>query len=171
MIKVYDNLVPPSYREEIYSYIQNSLFRIGNQDGSALETTPHQYMYSEYSEQDLINSKFIEAVQGTEVGELFSTHKFARSLINLSVPSDSNFLHTHHNCIVVLYYANVNWHADWAGETVFYNNHKTELTEAVNVKPGRVVVFDGSLHHSVRPQAPIAPHYRFTLAVTLWKNT
>jgi Rps23 Pro-64 3,4-dihydroxylase Tpa1-like proline 4-hydroxylase len=170
MIKVYDDLVAPSYREAIYSYVQNSMFRIGNQDGSALETMPHQYMYSEYSPEDLVNSKFVEAVQGTEVGELLKTHEFARALVNLSVPSDSNFLHAHHDCIVVLYYANVNWHADWAGETVFYNDSKTEVTKAVNVKPGRVVVFDGSLHHSVRPQAPIAPHYRFTLATTLRKN-
>lgn len=170
MIKIYDDLVAPSYREAVYGYIQSSLFRIGNQDGSAFETMPHQYLYSEYSEQDLVNSKFIDAVKDTEVSELFNTHRFARCLVNLSVPSDSNFLHTHHDCVVVLYYANLNWHADWAGETVFYNDSKTDVVQAVNVKPGRVVVFDGSLHHSVRPQASIAPHYRFTLATTLWKN-
>lgn len=170
MIKIYDDLVSPSYRELIYSYVQNSLFKIGNQDGTAFETMPHQYLCSDYSKQDLINSKFIEAVKGTEVGELFNTHEIARCLVNLSVPSDSNFLHTHHGCIAVLYYVNLNWRADWAGETVFYNDSKTEVTQAINVKPGRVVVFDGGLHHSVRPQAPIAPHYRFTLATTLWKN-
>ena len=146
MIKVYDDLIAPSYREVIYGYIQRSLFRIGNQDGSSFETMPHQYLYSEYAEQDLIDSKFIEAVQGTEVGELFDTHPFARSLVNLSVPSDSNFLHTHHDCIVVLYYANLNWTPDWAGETIFYDDAKADVTKAINVKPGRVVVFDGGLH-------------------------
>jgi len=170
MIKIYDDLVAPSYREQIYGYVQDSFFKIGNQDGSVIETSPHQYMYSEYSGEDLINSKFFEAVQGTEVGELLNTHKIARVLVNLSVPSDSNFLHTHHDCTVVLYYVNTRWDADWAGETVFYNDSKTEVTQAVNIKPGRVVVFDGNMHHSVRPQSHIAPHYRFTLAISLWKN-
>jgi Rps23 Pro-64 3,4-dihydroxylase Tpa1-like proline 4-hydroxylase len=170
MIKVYDDLVAPSYRETIYGYIQNSLFRIGWQDGSSIETSNHRYIHSAYTKEDLVNSKFLEAVEGTEVGELFNTYEYDKTVVNLSVPSDSNFLHAHHDCIVVLYYANVNWHADWAGETIFYNDSKTEVTKAVNVKPGRVVVFDGSLHHSVRPQASIAPHYRFTLATTLRKN-
>jgi Rps23 Pro-64 3,4-dihydroxylase Tpa1-like proline 4-hydroxylase len=170
MIKVYDDLVPPSYRETIYSYVQGSLFRIGWQDGSAIETSNHRYIHSAYSKEDLINSSFIEAIKGTEVGALFDTHEHHKTVVNLSVPSDANFLHTHHDCIVVLYYVNTNWHVDWAGETVFYNDSKTEVTKAINVKPGRIVVFDGSLHHSVRPQAPIAPHYRFTLATTLWKN-
>jgi SM-20-related protein len=171
MIKIYDDLVTPSYRECIYDFVQASFFKIGNQDGSLIETSSHRYLHSPYSKEDLINSKFVEAVQGTEVGDLLNTHEITSVRVNLSVPSDSNFLHTHHESIVILYYVNLKWDADWAGETVFYSDNMDEIIKAVNIKPGRIVVFDGSLFHSVRPQAPVAPHYRFTLAITLQKNT
>lgn len=167
MIKVYDGLVSPDYIEHINSFVQNSYFKIGNQDGDMLDTATHRYIYSEYSEHDLKLSGFIDAIQGTEVGDLYNRSKWVRTVTNLSTPSDSNFLHTHFGCKVILYYVNNLWETNWGGETVFYNAAKTEVIKAVNVVPGRIVVFDGNILHSIRPQQPIAPHYRFSMGISI----
>lgn len=167
MIKVYDELVTPDYIERINSFVQKSFFRIGNQDGDALGSANHNYVYSEYSEKNLEDSGFVDAIQGTEVGDLYNRSQWVRTVTNLSTPSDANFLHTHFGCKVILYYVNPVWETNWGGETVFYNNAKTEVIKAVNVVPGRIAVFNGDILHSIRPQQTTAPHYRFTMGISI----
>ena len=50
--------------------------------------------------------------------------------------------------ITVMYYLNNNWNLNYAGETVFYNNE--EIVKSIIPKPGRVIIFDGSIEHCAR---------------------
>ena len=50
--------------------------------------------------------------------------------------------------ITVMYYLNNNWNLNHAGETVFYDNE--EIVKSIIPKPGRVIIFDGTLEHCAR---------------------
>lgn len=53
---------------------------------------------------------------------------------------------------------------DLGGETVFYDNDG-EIACAVRPKPGRLVLFDGTIVHAGRPPSRISFETRFTLAI------
>ena len=66
----------------------------------------------------------------------------------------------------VLYYINLDWRDGWHGETLFYNpNNLKEIIYTSLYIPGRIILFDGSIPHAIRPQSIKAPKFRFTLSL------
>ena len=51
-----------------------------------------------------------------------SQSNFTKAVINLSKPCDVHYTHTHPDTLVVLYYINLSWNDEYAGETLFYSN-------------------------------------------------
>lgn len=164
-IHVYDGLVNFSFREHAYSIVRNSLFRIGNEDGDAIETADHKYLCSYYNQHDLDSIGLMQAIEGTEAQKHLIGKTLDRIHVNLSTPMDTNWAHDHRGHTVLLYYVNKHWKHEWAGETMFFNDDMTEVEYASKYTPGRIVIFDGEIPHSVRPQAASAPMYRFTLSL------
>jgi hypothetical protein len=165
-IHVYDGLLPLSLRDSIFSFISDSVFRIGWQDGTGQGPSAHKYLYSTYSEQDTNKCGLLPFLKTTAVNELIKGLKLEKSIVNLSVPSDTHWAHSHPEKLVVLYYANMEWQQHWHGETLFYTEDLDEIELAVRYTPGRIVVFDATIPHAMRPQSPAADHYRFTYAMT-----
>ncbi len=165
MIQFFDHVFPTAYQETLYHFVSNSFYKIGSQDGPApLDRRTHIYMHSEWDQQDLANSLFQEYLDNSDAAALLKNKRVVRATVNLSVPSDTNFIHTHLNQLVGVYYVNLHWKPEWAGETLFFNDEMTDIIKASVYKPNRLVVFDGSIPHTIRPQAFSAPHYRLTLA-------
>lgn len=164
-IHVFDGLVPLQLRSKALSFAQNSIFRLGWMDSTCEEAKRHSYLHSLFTEQDDINLGLIDFLRTTEVGDLIKDLPRRRTILNLSVPSESHFPHQHDNEVVVLYYVNVGWRPEWHGETLFYSEDLSEIELALPYTPGRVVVFDATIPHAYRPQSTIADHYRFTLAM------
>ena len=54
------------------------------------------------------------------------------------------------------------WKAEWAGETVFFND-EGDIVESVLPKPNRAITFNGTQLHSARSLARICPNVRTTL--------
>lgn len=162
---VFDNAVRFSARERAYSYIRNSLYRIGNEDADAIESAHHKYLCSYYTQKDVEQTGILEEVKGTQIEQMIAGMTIVRAHVNLSTPADGHWAHAHENQIGMLYYVNKHWKHDWAGETLFFNDDLTEIPYASVYTPGRIIIFDGEIPHSVRPQAAHAPHYRFTLSI------
>ena len=86
--------------------------------------------------------------------------------INRLVVFDEYVDNAHHNQQVALYYVNLEWRDGWHGETVFYNPDKlNEIAYASLFVPGRIILFDGSIPHAIRPQSIKAPKFRFTVSL------
>ena len=164
-IHVFDGVLDFNAREHAYSVIKDSLYRIGNQDADAIETSQHKYMCSYYDENDVSYVGILKHIENTEIHDLIAGKVMTRAHVNLSTPTDCHWAHTHKDHTVLLYYVNKHWKHDWAGETVFFNDDLSEVSYASVYKPGRIIVFDGEIPHSVRPQSSIAPNYRFTLSL------
>jgi len=104
--------------------------------------------------------------------DMFPAERFVleRLYVNSSLYGDTYF--PHRDCdqnlrnITVLYYGNLAWHADWGGETIFFNdNHDAEL--AVTPRPGRFVVSRGAILHRGGVPSRVCREERFSIACKL----
>lgn len=161
----FDGVLDFSMREHLYSYVRNSVFRIGNEDADAVETNNHKYLHSMYNQTDVDALGILKAIEGTEIDSLLKGKQLTRVHVNMSNPMDTNWAHDHRDQTAMLIYINKHWKHEWAGETMFFNDDLSEVEFASVYKPGRIVLFDGEIAHSVRPQAASAPMYRFTLTL------
>ena len=69
-----------------------------------------------------------------------------------------------------LYYANMKWDLEWGGDTLFLNDDRQTISNTVQCKPNRVVIFDATIPHLIRPTTIIAPPYRFSINMTFKNN-
>jgi Rps23 Pro-64 3,4-dihydroxylase Tpa1-like proline 4-hydroxylase len=128
-------------------------------------------LHSTYDEEDLRRLGFVEDILQNDFGKQISkNYSINRCVLNLSKPGDFYLNHTHGNFTVLLYYVNIRWQEEWSGETLFYNDNMKEILFATPYIPGRVILFDGKIPHTIRPQSIIAPHYRFTFTLFLVKK-
>jgi hypothetical protein len=104
--------------------------------------------------------------------DMFPAERFVleRLYVNSSLYGDIYF--AHRDCdqnlrnVTVLYYGNLAWHADWGGETIFFNdNHDAEL--AVTPRPGRFVVSRGAILHRGGVPSRACHEERFSIACKL----
>ena len=83
-----------------------------------------------------------------------------------------DMLFTHTDCepgdrdYTALWYIAPEWDVEWGGETLFYNSGM-DAEVAVTPRPGRLVVFDGTLPHVGRPPNRVCYAPRYTLAFKL----
>jgi hypothetical protein len=163
---VIDNPFGTAYHEKLYDYVTNSYFKIGSQDGpSPLDRRNQVYIHSDYSPDDVNRIGFLDKLRALKEFKPYKDLEVVRTTINVSVPSDTNYPHTHSNQISLIYYINLDWKPEWAGETVIYNDDMSEIIYTSMYKPARLLIFDGEMPHSIRAQSHLAPHYRFTWAM------
>lgn len=108
-----------------------------------------------------------QIVEQTFSGERFSDQ---RAYVNCSIYGDSYY--AHRDCaaeerhVTALYYANLEWHPDWGGETIYYNDQEdAELVVMPN--PGRLVIARGAVLHRGNVPTRICYEERYTLAYKL----
>jgi len=165
-IDVLDGVFPLSFRIAAYDFCRNSLFKIGWSDSIVPERKANDFfLHSTYSSDDLNNLGILPFLENSAVKELTEGLTLEKSILNLSVSSDVNYVHTHPEKKVVLYYANLDWREGWHGETQFYSENLKNIQFSTPYTPGRVIVFDADIPHTIRPQSSIATQHRFTLAL------
>ena len=90
-----------------------------------------------------------------------------RSYCNHAAYGDMLFTHTDSRPgefgLTALWYIAPSWDVEWGGETLFFNS-KMDAEAVVSPKPGRLVIFDGSITHAGRPPNRICFAPRYTLA-------
>jgi hypothetical protein len=170
-IHIFDNVVDYEFQTKMYIYIKNSLFGINGYDNSILEER-HLTLVSNYTEQDLYNTGFIIPEEVVNTVSL-KDYAITSIMVNLCKPDD--IFHTHidditGNGLTLLYYANIKWDLEWGGDTIFLNTQTHDIDYTSQYKPGRFVLFDGSIPHLIRPSTRLATDYRFTLAIRFRKN-
>jgi len=165
-IHIYDDMIPLQLRLAIWEFINNSLFKLGWQDGHTETSNKYKYLHSSFSENDNDNAGLLPFVKTTEINKHIENLALTKSVVNLSTPSDTYFGHTHPEKLVMLYYANMEWEHYWHGETVFFNDDLKEIEHSLIYTPGRIILFDASIPHALRPQSSSAHQFRFTYAMT-----
>jgi len=62
-----------------------------------------------------------------------------------------------------IYYPYDHWDPDWGGETVLFNQDKSDILAAIYPKPNRLLIFPGFVFHVARGVSRICPSMRITL--------
>jgi SM-20-related protein len=63
----------------------------------------------------------------------------------------------------LIYYPHLAWWPDWGGETVFFNQDWTDTIDCVFPRPGRLIIFNGTIPHVARAVSRTCPEMRITL--------
>lgn len=165
-LHIEDNFFNWSFHNWLYSYVaQLNNYAIGFGDTDVFDRAAHQYMTADFAVQHLEETNLFKHIYKTKIGESLKDKQLSKATINTTTPGQANFPHAHHNMMVLLYYINLDWKPEWAGETVFYNNSIDDIGFMSIYKPNRGILFDGDLPHSIRCQSNIGPTYRFSLSM------
>ena len=170
-IEIYDNIFTLSERVNFYNIISNSNFRLGWEDTNEIEYGNYKYFFSQYNSEDIERLGFYQALgRCDEIYTKLNAYTPTKCIVNLSIPINTYFNHSHIEDKVLLYYANIRWKEEWGGETLFYDDSLKNILFASPYVPGRIIVFDGSMPHTLRPQLGSAPHFRFTFTTFFTKD-
>ncbi|MGB9428805.1 MAG: 2OG-Fe(II) oxygenase [Gammaproteobacteria bacterium] len=97
-------------------------------------------------------------------------YRIYRCYCNHAAYGDMLFTHTDTEPgtrgLTALWFIAPEWNVEWGGETLFFDSNM-DAQVAVSPRPGRLVLFDGSLTHAGRPPNRICYAPRYTLAFKL----
>ena len=151
------------------SFCVNSTFRLGWEDSYEETKKATKNLYSSWSEEDYKNSElepYIKKAFSLSKSFKYNLDKLWRIKLNLVKSDDVHFIHTHNTHIVALYYVNLSWQDGWYGETIFYDpDDINNIAYTTPYTPGRFILFDGSIPHTIRPQSIKAPKFRLSLSI------
>lgn len=166
-IYVFDDVFELEWKTKAFVFFKESLFSIGWADQPDPHYAQHMYLHSRYSQEDILKLGILDQIADEKMLSILNGKSLdpnRGAIVNLSTPTDTHFAHSHKNT-TFLYYANLTWKEEWAGETLFFNEEVSEIVYTSIYKPGRVIIFDGSIPHSLRTQSKLAPQYRFTFGL------
>lgn len=169
-ICVYDNLFDAYYRSVVYAFAQSSNFIIGWADSTIFEKQSNRFLHSVFSEDDVNRLGILEQIKNSEAAKELNNYVLHKTILNLSTAADTNYVHSHPEDKILLYYVNLEWFDGWHGETLFFSEDHKDVVFATPYTPGRLLVFDAKIPHTIRPQSHIATQYRFTLALIFNKQ-
>ena len=165
-LKIFDDAVPYHIREQIWNFCMHSTFYLGWSDSDETEKdSPNAHSNWNISEIESTNIMpyFEKCIKDTR---WFKNKKISNIILNLVRPDDVHYIHHHMNKQVLLYYVNLSWTDGWHGETLFYNPHNLKEVEYTSLYvPGRIILFDGTVPHAIRPQSVKATKFRFSLSL------
>ena len=168
ILQVYDDLFTYDERLHFIKVITQSYYSVNGSDAIFnLKTDNVPQIFSSYSEQDLDyigilktkGFKFLDNDHG------LLTKQIKQVRVNLSPPSERNLVHTDQSGLTFLYYPNLDWRIEWGGHTVFFNETLEEVEYTCLYKPGRVVVFDGTIPHMIMTPTMMCPIHRYSFAI------
>jgi SM-20-related protein len=142
---VLDGLFPAKDIVSLHEFLTRLPYRLNDSDSD--KTAYSRHWKAELPvDMALATPVFSRCVQLTH--ELIAADlELRRVHSNLHLYGDMQFPHVD-LCggATTLYYANPEWHENWLGETVFYDENR-EPVHAVAPKPGRLVLFHADILH------------------------
>jgi hypothetical protein len=165
-ISVYDSLFSKDEMDKIINImLRNCPFHYGECDNP---NTPPTGLVCDFGKiqlderfQKLLND-FVNKIY--EKNEILKNTKLYRIYLNYFAPGENPYFHIDgRGTMTCLYYLNPEHDVNEGGETQFLINNEIK---GVQSKPGRLVIFDGSLKHRA---TSFRSHPRLTLAIKFHK--
>lgn len=168
-IDVFDDVFPLMVRNNIYSQCVGANYQIAWESMGLLERGSYGYhLNSRLPDEAISNLGVFEHLQkNKKIMDLIGGMKLKGTYINLTVATDAYHIHNDVSGKTLLYYVNPDWQEGWGGETLFWSDDLSEIIYASPYVSGRLVIFDGPIPHSVRPQSNSGPKYRFSMAMMM----
>ena len=169
-IYIFDNVYQSYHTQKFYNFIINSYYKVNAYDTASDDYYNKRTFGSRYSKEDLKTIGIIEHLPEKIKKEFnISLETNDRGIVNAITSNGVYHPHDDHGRGIkwsFLYYANMKWEIEWGGDTLFLNDDRQTISNTVQCKPNRVVIFDASIPHIIRPSTTIAPQYRFSVNMT-----
>ena len=163
ILSVFDEVIPYSLMDMVLAFCKKSTFRLGWPDGDDTDLNLHSTWTKDELKSTGLIPYFDDCIKNTE---WFVKNDLHRIILNVVKSNDVHYIHHHEGEQVLLYYVNLDWQDGWYGETLFFNpSNIKEVQYTSSFQPGRIILFDGSIPHAIRPQSIKAPKFRFTLSL------
>jgi len=174
-IEVWDDAAPRDLQIRLAGLMDLNIWRYGWK--ASREQTAYGFWHSHFGgddndaaitdcEHDLVGrplvSPVLELWRMLQAGPLLG-HVPVRVYANAHTYGGDGHLHRDQTApghFTTIYYAHTEWHPNWAGETVFFNEAGDEIVKAVFPKPGRLVHFPGNIQHAARSPGRECPALR-----------
>lgn len=162
---IVDGLFKENEIKEWYSELKALSYSLSDYDTENTAFSRHWKSEWDVKQNDLDQFLLVSKILAT-TNDYFPQFKSKLNRIhsNLHLYGDLQFPHV--DCekgCTAIYYANSDWDPNWTGETIFFNSQK-EAIYAIAPKPGRVVIFDGTILHRAGVPSRQCFEPRITLA-------
>lgn len=140
---VLDRLFSETYIGTLYDFLRSRAYKLNDIDSAATAYSRHWKHEFAVEKSPPPRATVVALVQS-----LFGpTQVLRRCHSNLTLYGELQFPHTDSRAgVTAVYYANAEWKPGWMGETTFYDDAGEPLY-TVAPRPGRIVVFQGSILH------------------------
>ena len=166
IIDTYDDLFTFEEKFLFLMTFRESLYKISGADIAVLGKDFNQ-INSRYTHSELLNTNFCNT-QGFRCLENIyglSKRNIKQIRVNCVTPLEFDVAHTDRPGLTLVYFANHEWDIFWGGHTIFLNESLTEIEKLVIYKFGRVVIFDGTIPHSISPVSLRTNHFRLSFVI------
>jgi hypothetical protein len=176
LIEIYDDVFTSSERYLHLIKAQNYPFILGYPTTNILWQSGDTFFTHVITNEDLIDLNINKTNFFKEViSNGLSEYELERSWVLVSSPFSTYYYHVDNSVETVkrktlLYYLNNRWDRNWGGETLFAND-SGDCEVAVAYKPGRVVIFDGSIEHKPSAISIKADEFRFIFVIQFVERT
>lgn len=165
-----DNAIGHMMQSELLKLASYSEYRIGWEDNRLLNQKHDFHLHCSLpTDHSLLLSLKDTIFNLKELEEYFSEldkWTLDQAVINLDTFATTHYIHSHPEYrLVLLYYVNMEWPPGSYGETNFYTDDTEQLKFVSQYTPARVILFDGTIPHAIRPQSINGPQYRWTLSM------
>lgn len=167
-VQVHDELVSPAMVSALFASIHQPVYRFGQKSNPG---DAFGFWIANISDEVRAGVEPLERLWRIVDEQVAGgTCDIDRMYVNAYTYGDCPTVHVDHSqpgYYTALYYANEEWHHDWSGETVFYNEGRDEIVRSIFPRPGRLVAFDSRIPHVAREPSRICPVVRYTIAIKL----
>lgn len=171
-IYIFDNVYDTHITQKFYYFIIGSQYKISLKDTSCKDYHNEESFGAIYSMKDISNMGIIQHLPENIKNKFnINLDTCNRGLVN--AVTSSGVYHPHDDSSSgekwsFLYYANLKWDLEWGADTLFLTDDRHNIFDTVQCKPNRVVIFDATIPHLIRPSTNIAPQYRFSVNMTFF---
>ena len=168
LIHVFDEVFTYAQKQKYYDFLRNSYYNATGGANVSIETLQDVALTSVFDEEDLDNFDILNNLP-EEILDILNNFKPRKSYSLLNSYSQITHFHTddyeHTNNLTFLYYANINWHRDWGGETMFSDDNIENIEYTSLYIPGRIIIFDSTIPHKPCPPVYGSPQFRYTFVI------
>jgi SM-20-related protein len=176
-VRTVDDFVPAELRLQLSGLMDRNIWRYGWRANTTQVT--HGFWHSHFGggdensldncEADLLDRPLIEPVVTLWKlirEQILGDHVPVRVYANGHTYGGDGHMHTDSaqpNYFTTIYYAHPAWEANWAGETVFFDQAGKDVIRSVFPTPGRLAIFPGDIPHAARAPSRDCPALRSVL--------
>jgi Rps23 Pro-64 3,4-dihydroxylase Tpa1-like proline 4-hydroxylase len=161
--RVFDNVFNYRTKLGIEQFLKSYRYGLGWSDTQ--ENNHLLYMHARLFKKEMDDMGFFQNIQNKDLLKAIDDRDPETVVANVSFPGYYYFPHWHRNQESLVYYVNMEWKQEWAGETIVYEDDCETVHACMPFSSGKVLWLNKDVLHSMRPPSLNAPFYRFTISM------